>query len=136
MSDIKPLGTITINGVTFRKGDNGIQVFYDYEADGRYWVVLQPKITDPVLPGQKPPDDGRCHIPYWVAHVWKGDSVCNLNLCCGRSDGTWEKDPFHDLTDSGYDDPPVKLLTAIAELIANDVDPWTLPKILEIGESP
>ena len=131
MNDITELGTITVAGVTFRKGDNGIQIFYDYEAGKLYWVILQSKITDSVLPGQKPPDDGRRHIPYWVAHVWKGKSVCNLNLCCRQLGGAWEKDPFYDLTDSGYDDPPIKLLTAIAELIANDVDPWTLPKIIE-----
>jgi hypothetical protein len=136
MNDVTELGTITVAGVTFRKRDNGPQIFYDYETGELYWVILQPKITDPVLPGQKPPDDGRCHIPYWVAYVWKGESVCNLNLRCGQLGGTWVKDPFHDLTDSGYDDPPIKLLTAIAELIANDVDPWTLPKIIEKGGDP
>ncbi|MBC8248110.1 MAG: hypothetical protein H8E90_00395 [Anaerolineales bacterium] len=124
------LGTVTINGVTFQKVDVGPLLVYEANVDGLAWCVLQPKITDPVQPGEKLPQDGRCHIPYWAANVWDSqDRVCNLNLCTHYPDGTVVKDPFYDLTDSGYTDPPVQLLTAIADCINEGADPWTLEKI-------
>ncbi len=121
MSDITNLGTITTAGVTFQKADNGPQIFYDYEADGLYWVALQPKLV-PNSPFK---------TPWWAAHVWRGKSICNLNLCWRHPDGSAIKDPLYDITDSGYDDPPIELLTAMAELISNGIDPWTLPKVIE-----
>ena len=121
MSDITKLGVITAGGVTFQKGDNGPQIFYDYEADGLYWVALQPKLVPNSL----------FKVPWWAAHVWRGRSICNLNLCFRHLNGSAIKDPLYDVTDSGYDDPPIKLLTAMAELISNGTDPWTLPKVIE-----
>ena len=123
---IKWFDPVTINGVTFCKGDNGQQLFYEIEQDGLHWVILRPHIIDPVLPGQESPRDGRAHIPWWAAHVWRGESVCNLNLCCLDWHRNETRGPLYECTDSGYADPPMMMLAEIANWVHIGVDPWTL----------
>jgi hypothetical protein len=132
---------VTIHGVVFQRGDNGQQRYYDHVADnGDYWVVLQPYNTNAL--GTTPRFKQR--KLWWAAHVWpvmshalsevegvvewRANRVCTLNLCT-HYDTHLVKDALYDQTDPGYVDPPMQLLTAIADWIASRVDPFSIERI-------
>jgi hypothetical protein len=123
---IKWLDPVTVSGVTFRKGDNGEQLFYDAEANGIRWTVIRPHIRNPVMPGVTPPKDGFCHVPYWSACVEDaGGAVKLLNSATvGHDRQLRDVGPLHDATDSGYVDPPTRLLEGVAGMIADGTNPW------------
>jgi hypothetical protein len=126
---IKWFDSITVNDITFRKGDNEEQLFYDTEADGTRYTVIRPHIRNPVMPGMTPPKDGFCHTPYWSAYAERDEAIKLLNSAevTIRQLGQWHLDnegPLHAVTDSGYVDPPIKLLTGITKMIADGIDPW------------
>jgi hypothetical protein len=111
---------VTIHSIVFQRGDNGQQRYYDHVADnGDYWVVLQPYNTNPRFKQRK---------LWWAAHVWRANRVCTLNLCT-HYDTHLVRDALYDQTDPGYVDPPMQLLTAIADWIALRVDPFSIERI-------
>jgi hypothetical protein len=113
---IKELGTITVNEVIFRKADNGQQIFYDHKSNEIYWCVLRNHIAN-----------GEDRVLCWFAFAEdKKGALMPLNTATFWADGTQEKDPLYDATDLGSNDPPVRLLTAMADLIRRKVGPWTL----------
>jgi len=124
--NIKWLDTVTVNGIIFRKGDNGEQLFYDVKANGIKWTVLRPHIRNPVMPGMTPPKDSFCHVPYWSAHAEDaGGAVKLLNSATvGYDKRLKDIGPLYDLTDSGHVDPPVRLLEGIAAMITDEINPW------------
>jgi len=113
-----PPTTIEVGGITFRRDDNGQHLYYDTRAGGYYWYVFRPHLTE--LTRQ------RGVGTYWAAHVERGAAVRTLNFALIDGGGVETRDPLYGHTDPPDVDPPLRLLTALAALIASGQDPFAL----------
>jgi hypothetical protein len=116
---MKP-SSLTINGIHFEYGDNGEQRYYDCVLpNGDYVVIVQPyhrRIAPRTL--------------WWAAHIWRGDRVCGLADSTEDYDGEFIVcDPLWNQVDPGTENPPMQLLTAIANLLTSGVDPFTIDRV-------
>ena len=130
MGDMKWLDAMTVDGLKFRKGDNGCQVFYAAKANGILWQAIQNHVTEPALPGMEP--EGELspwqHKRYWYALAERSGVLLLLTGRTQNLNGKVEKDVLADRVPPGWTDPPTTLLEGIAELVRKKLDPWQIER--------
>jgi len=118
-----PLTAVEVNGIIFHRGDNGEHLYYDVRVDGCYWYVFRPH-PEKLRPGNS---------TYWAAHVDRCGAVRTLNFALIDGGGVETRDPLYGHTDPPDVDPPLRLLTALAELIVSGQDPFAIPRAAARG---
>ena len=117
------MGEITVNGITFSRGDNGVHLFYETVANSVTWCILRNHTRKPALPGMgRRPGE----IPHWsvIVEHRKHGWLKAMNSIVVELGGQETHGPLCDCTDSGYTDPPLRLLAGVADMINREADPW------------
>jgi hypothetical protein len=122
--------TITLQGLMFERdvavgGARGDGVYYEHADPGTgiTWTAFRPACPE------------YC-TPYWTCHVTQGARIRSLTACVAHPNGTVDVGPLcHDVP-HGDEDPPMQLLSAVADMIHQGIDPfgpgttpWTDPQV-------
>ena len=104
---------ITVEGLKFERGENEGGLYYGHtDPDtGIKWMVLRPACPE------------YC-TPYWTCIVERGASLKTVTTCTELGDGKTTVDPLHHDVDHATTDPPDRLLTGVAGMIHQSVDPF------------
>ena len=120
--------TITVQGLTFERDEDvlsadGLCYEYTDPHTGITWTVLRPPCPD------------YC-TPYWTCHVTNGVRVRSLTTCVEHHNGTVDIGPLYHDVPHATEDAPMQLLSAVADMIHQHVDPfgpgtapWTDPQV-------
>jgi hypothetical protein len=125
MGKVQWFGTVEVNGLIFKKGDNGVQVFYSYSDCRAEWLAYRHKCQSG---------------GYWAAQwrqrgCWRTLSTVSVETISGgvvveKGQYTFPPcrkvetaDPLAHILVPFSVDPPVEMLHGLADLVHRGYDP-------------